>query len=169
MTFDEIFQQYVAQGFTKPTAGVAGIETLMPTTATVAPIVPIQQPQQTGGGGNDRDTFTTDTTDTTTNAGITSFSEGIQSLVDLYSQLPTPMNLIMRGIQNIQNPYTNIMGTLNKKTQDAIERDLARDVQSMGIGFGGDTTGQRAGGGGFGGNTAGGFSESDPSATEGSF
>jgi len=118
MTFDEIFQQYVAQGFTKPTAGVAGIESLMPTTATVAPIIPIQQQQQ-GGGARDDDF--TNVPDTTINAGITSFSEGIQSLVDLYSQIPTPMNLAIKAIENFQNPYTNIMGNLNQQTRDAID------------------------------------------------
>ena len=121
MTFDEIFQQYVAQGFTKPmggVSGVSGIETLMPTTATVAPITPIEQPQYTGGGGNDRDTFTTDTIDTTTNAGITSFSGGIQTLVDLYSQIPTPMNLAIKAIQNIQNPNLTMFGQPTREYQE---------------------------------------------------
>jgi hypothetical protein len=126
MTFDEIFQQYVAQGFTKPTAGVSGIETLMPTTATVAPITPIQQPQQTGGG---RDDDFTNVPDTTTNLGITSFSDAIQQMQDLYSQIPTPMNLAIKAIQNFQNPYTGIMGNLNQETLDAIARDQARDMQ----------------------------------------
>ena len=145
MTFDEIFQQYVAQGFTKPTAGVAGIETLMPTTATVAPIVPIQQPQDTGSGRDG----STNVPDTTTNAGITSFSGGIQSLVDLYSQLPTPMNLIMGGIQNIQDPYKDIFGNINTETQAAITREEVRDLQSR-IDRG--DFGGPAGGGGFSGH-----------------
>jgi hypothetical protein len=119
MTFDEIFQQYVAQGFTKPTAGVAGIETLMPTTATVAPIVPVQKPQQTGGG---RDNDYTNIPDTTTNAGITSFSEGIQSLVDLYSQIPTPMNLAIKAIQNIQNPNLTMFGQPTEAYQTQLEK-----------------------------------------------
>ena len=125
MTFDEIFQQYVAQGFTKPISGVSGIETLIPTTATVAPIVPVQQPQDTGGGRDDY----TNIADTTTNAGITSFSGGIQTLVDLYSQLPTPLNLIRKGIENIQDPYKDIFGRVNQATQAAINRELQRDLQ----------------------------------------
>lgn len=118
MTFDEIFQQYVAQGFTKPTAGVAGIESLMPTTATVAPIVPVEQPQDTGGG---RDDDYTNIPDTTTNAGITSFSEGIESLVDLYSQIPTPMNLAIKAIQNIQNPNLTMFGQPTREYQQQLE------------------------------------------------
>ena len=135
MTFDEIFQSYVDYGFTKPmggvsgVSGVSGIETLMPTTATVAPITPIQQPQIIDSGGNDRDTFTTDMTDTTTNAGIMSLSDGVQSIVDLYSKIPTPMNLAIRAIQNIQDPYKNITGVLNTATQAAITRESVRDLQ----------------------------------------
>ena len=33
-------------------------------------------------------------------------------------------------IDNYQNPYTNIMGNLNQQTQDAINRDIARDMQA---------------------------------------
>jgi len=167
MTFDEIFQNYVAQGFTKPVTGVGGIETLMPTTATVAPIIPIQQQQQGGGA---RDDFT-NVPDTTINAGITSFSDAIQQMQDLYSQLPTPLNLAIRGIQNFQNPYTGIMGNLNQQTQEAIARENLRDLQDrMGRGevdfSGGISTAQdaRRGGqysGGDGGNSSGGSGDSN--------
>ena len=146
MTFDEIFQQYVAQGFTKPmsgVSGVSGIETLMPTTATVAPIVPIQQPQDTGGG---RDDDFTNVPDTTTNLGITSLSDAVQGLADLYGQLPTPLNLVRRGIENIQDPYKDIFGNLNIETQAAITREEVRDLQSR-IDRG--DFGGPAGGGGF--------------------
>ena len=149
MTFDEIFQQYVAQGFTKPTAGVAGIETLMPTTATVAPIVPVQQPQDTGGG---RDDDFTNVPDTTTNLGITSFSDAIQQMQDLYSQLPTPTNLAIRAaqgignlIQNYGNQYTDITGTLTPAVQEAIQKDIIRESKDYNTG--GD--GGKNGGGGF--------------------
>ena len=73
------------------------------------------------------------------------------------------------------NPFGAIY-SLNRqknKQQEALE-EAAREAatQAAGRGFDmagtGDTSGGRAGGGGFGGNTAGGFSESDPSATEGS-
>jgi hypothetical protein len=56
MTFDEIFQQYVAQGFTKPTENISGIETLVSTDSGVAPIItdsgvaPIIPVQEQGGG-----------------------------------------------------------------------------------------------------------------------
>jgi len=152
MTFDEIFQQYVAQGFTKPTESISGIETLMPTTAIpILPVPTIQQPQQTGGG---RDNDYTNIPDTTTNAGITSFSEGIQSLVDLYSQIPTPMNLAIKAIENFQNPYTGIMGNLNTATQAAIARENLRDLQDrMGRGevdfSGGISAAQDAARGGY--------------------
>ena len=160
MTFDEIFQQYVAQGFTKPmggVSGVSGIETLMPTTATVAPIVPIQQPQDTGGG---RDDDFTNVPDTTTNLGITSLSDAVQGLVDLYGQLPTPMNLAIKGIENLQNQYTGIMGNLNTATQAAIARENLRDLQDrMGRGevdfSGGISAAQDAARGGYAGGRGG--------------
>jgi len=139
MTFDEIFQQYVAQGFTKPVSGVAGIETLMPTTATVAPIVPVQQPQQTDGG---RDSDYTNIPDTTTNAGITSFSEGIESLVDLYSQIPTPMNLAIKAIQNFQNPNTTIFGQPTGEYQQQLENTVQQINQNKQYFSGGDGGGR---------------------------
>ena len=158
MTFDEIFQQYVAQGFTKPTAGVAGIETLMPTTATVAPIVPVQQPQDTSGG---RDDNFTNIPDTTTNLGITSLSDAVQGLVDLYSKLPTPLNLVRRGIENIQNPYTNITGALKPEVQEAIQMDTVREMAREN---------ERSGGGGYQAGFDGGFMGGSGSASEmGSF
>lgn len=149
MTFDEIFQNYVAQGFTKPVTGVGGIETLMPTTATVAPIIPIQQQQQ-GGGARDDDS--TNVPDTTINAGITSFSDAIQQMQDLYSQLPTPTNLAIKAsqgignlIQNYGNQYTGITGTLTPAIQEAIQKDIIRESKDYNTG--GD--GGKNGGGGF--------------------
>jgi len=49
MTFDEIFQNYIAQGFTKPAADMSGIETLLPPVSGVTPIIPVQE--QGGGDG----------------------------------------------------------------------------------------------------------------------
>ena len=141
MTFDEIFQQYVDYGFTKPmsgVSGVSGIETLIPTTATVAPIIPIQQPQDTGGG---RDDDYTNIPDTTTNAGITSFSEGIQSLFDLYSQIPTPMNLAIKAIQNIQNPNLTMFGQPTQQYQQSLE-EMAADKRNIQQYTGGGDGGQ---------------------------
>ena len=179
MTFDEIFQNYVAQGFTKPVTGMEGmegIETLMPTTTTVAPIIPIQQQQQGGGARDDL----TNIPDTTINAGITSFSDAIQQMQDLYSQLPTPLNLAIAGfkglgslINNYQNPYTDIMGNLNQQTQDAIASDIASDMQASNQAN--NTGGYQAGyssdfmdgpSGGDGGNTGGSPGSSGPGGSD---
>ena len=166
MTFDEIFQNYVAQGFTKPTAGVSGIETLMPTTAIpISPVPTIQQPQQTGGG---RDDDFTNVPDTTTNLGITSFSDAIQQMQDLYSQLPTPTNLAIRAaqgignlIQNYGNQYTNITGALKPEVQEAIQMDTVREMAREN---------ERSGGGGYQAGFDGGFKGGSGSASEmGSF
>ena len=164
MTFDEIFQNYVAQGFTKPTAGVQGIESLMPTTATpIAPISTIQAPQ-----------ISTD--DTTTNNDT---DLGIMSLDTTdYSEVPSLYSQYMRptGIFDIIGLITNPLGYAAKNTIEyAMDQRKAAEVQEMGRDYDPYGLGEpgvdygRAGGGGFGGGTAGGFSESDPTATEGSF
>ena len=66
-------------------------------------------------------------------------------------------------IDNYQNPYTNIMGNLNQQTQDAINRDIARDMQASNqvnntggyqAGYSSDFMG--GGGGGGGGRDSGG-------------
>ena len=165
MTFDEIFQSYVDYGFTKPMGGISGIETLAPTVATsIEPISTVQEPQDITSGG-DRDGFTIDMTNTITNAGITSLSDGVQSIVDLYSSLPTPMNLIRRAVENIQDPYKDIFGNINTETQAAITRESVRDLQDrIDAGQFGSTTptaqdarrgGQYGGGDGNGGNNGG--------------
>ena len=158
MTFDEIFQQYVAQGFTKPTASISGIETLMPTTAIpISPVPTIQQPQQTGGG---RDDDYTNIPDTTTNAGITSFSEGIQSLVDLYSQIPTPMNLAIKAIENIQNPNLTMFGQPTSEYQQQLENTVQTINQNKQYFSGGDNSkGPSGGAHGMEGRAAGGWQD----------
>ena len=165
MTFDEIFQQYIAQGFTKPVSGVSGIETLTPATIPIAPI-PVIEPR---GGEND---INTNTIDTTNNAGINSFSDlsginsfsgGIQSLVDLYNQLPTPINLAIKGIQNFQNPYTGILGRLNdtglaaQASNMAQARGITKSLESRPSAYSG---GYPQGPGGSGGDHDGGASAS---------
>jgi hypothetical protein len=45
MTFDEIFQQYASQGFTKPVMA-QGIETIQPIMPLVKPILPITNKTQ---------------------------------------------------------------------------------------------------------------------------
>ena len=162
MTFDEIFQQYVAQGFTKPVGGVSGIETLAPAVATpVASISTVQEP-----------IMSVDDTTTNDNQGIMSIDTTDYSKVpSLYSQYMRPT-----GILDIVGLITNPLGYAAKNTfeyaidqQKAAEvQEMARDYDPYGLGTPGVDYG-RAGGGGFGGGTAGGFSESDPTATEGSF
>jgi len=156
MTFDEIFQQYALQGFTKPVGGVSGIETLVPTTTVTEPEIPINYTKT----NNDRD-------------------EGIMSLPTTdYSEVPSLYSQYMRptGIFDIISLITNPLGYAAKNTfQYAMDQRKAAEVQEMarnydpyGLGTPGVDYG-RAGGGGFGGGTAGGFRESDPTATEGSF
>ena len=118
---------------------------------------------------------------------------GIAKLFEVLGNIPTPFNLARRGLESLQGFNQRLRNTdfgrsatlkdyfqarRDRKAREeaaargaakASERAMERSVQESGRGFGGDTSGQRAGGGGFGGNTAGGFSEEDPSATEGSF
>lgn len=89
-----------------------------------------------------------------------------------YTQIPSMYSQYMqpRGIMDVLGLAMNPLGyAAGKSAQYLSDQSLAKDVQEMGIGFGGATSDDRAGGGGFGGDTAGGFSESDPTATEGSF
>jgi len=123
MTFDEIFQQYVAQGFTKPTASVQGIESLMPTTAIpISSVATIEQPQETDAGGNDRDTFS-NIIDTSTDLETPSFSKNIQTggiadLIKLGLRFAIPGagfllsgggQQILGGIQNLNQAFRNTM------------------------------------------------------------
>ena len=88
----------------------------------------------------------------------------------------TTAGLMALGFLGPIGAFTSLFAARTKAKKEAMERAkeaAARaETQRQGRGFDmagtGDTTGGRAGGGGFGGNTAGGFSESDPSATEGS-
>ena len=141
MTFDEIFQQYIAQGFTKPVSGVSGIETLTPATIPIAPIPVIEQSNEPSGDRdniNDTRPIDPNSFDYESSAyGVgPTFQGTIASLKDLYSNIPTPLNLAIAGfkgigslVNNYQNPYTDIMGNINQQTQDAINRDIAREMQ----------------------------------------
>ena len=75
------------------------------------------------------------------------------------------------GDPSYKGPKTQLDERLEKLLDLKQREEDAREqvTQAMGIGFGGSTSGDRAGGGGFGGDTAGGFDESEPTATEGSF
>ena len=146
MTFDEIFQNYVNYGFTKPVTPITygtGIESLAPIETPITS-------QQRDDGPN-----------------------SATQIVDIdYTKVPSLLSQYMKptGIIDVVSLLMSPVTYVAKRGFDyARDQSLAQTVQDMGIGFGGDTTGQRAGGGGFGGDTAGGFSESDPTATEGSF
>ena len=103
MTFDEIFQQYVNQGFTKPVVA-QGIETIQPIVPVVKPILPIGQQDSGDNNGPTMPTY-----DPNVGKGFYDYEAdaygvgptlrgGIAQLIDLYQQLPTPLNLINRGM-----------------------------------------------------------------------
>ena len=103
MTFDEIFQQYVNQGFTKPVVA-QGIETIQPIVPVVKPILPMGQQDSGNNNGPTMPTY-----DPNVGKGFYDYEAdaygvgptlrgGIAQLVDLYKQLPTPINLINRGM-----------------------------------------------------------------------
>ena len=152
MTFDEIFQQYVAQGFTKPTSGVSGIETLMPTTATLAPITPIQIQNLGGGQGQDYDP-TKDTTPTA-DLGFNSFSD----LFDRVTSIPgmiggviagIPGAIIGRGVDYFSSrgdPYGGLSTRgISPDVQAAIEKDIQREAKDYNTGGdGGSKSGGRS-------------------------
>jgi len=152
MTFDEIFQQYADYGFTKPMAGLSGIETIDP--IMMQSYIPDTETYVNEPLRDDR--------------GITSIPT---NQID-YTQVPSMLSQYMQptGIIDVASMILNPVTYVGKNLIDyARDQSLAQDVQEMGIGFGGATSQDRAGGGGFGGDTAGGFDESDPTATEGSF
>jgi len=112
MTFDEIFQQYASQGFTKPTTGVGGIESLTPTTETIAPIIPIQQQgdgrRGIGAFGNldpaTRQTITVDTySDVLGPPGAFEFSP---TEIEAYRNINSGLLQDYRG-KNVQPMFSN--------------------------------------------------------------
>ena len=111
MTFDEIFQQYVNQGFTKPTMP-QGIETIMPVEQVAKPI--IQQPVSDNGGINN--IVTPGSYDPNIGKNFYDYEAaaygvgptlqgGIAQLIDLYRQLPTPLNLALQGINYLTDKF----------------------------------------------------------------
>jgi len=108
MTFDEIFQQYVNQGFTKPVVA-QGIETIQPIAPVVKPILPIGQQDSGDNNGPTMPTY-----DPNVGKGFYDYEAdaygvgptlqgGIAQLIDLYNQLPTPINLAMKGANAFGN------------------------------------------------------------------
>jgi len=103
MTFDEIFQQYVSQGFTKPVVA-QGIETIQPIVPVVKPILPIGQQDSGDNNGPTMPTYDPNVGKNFYDYEADAYGVGptlrggIAQLVDLYKQLPTPINLINRGM-----------------------------------------------------------------------
>lgn len=89
-----------------------------------------------------------------------------------YTQVPGMFEQYMKpaGIMDYFTMTTSpiLYGGI-KAAQYGIDQQKLGNVMEQGIGFGGATSEDRAGGGGFGGDTAGGFDPSEPTATEGSF
>jgi len=111
MTFDEIFQQYAQQGFTKPNVP-QGIETIMPVEQVAKPI--IQQPISDNGGINN--IVTPGSYDPNIGKNFYDYEAaaygvgptlqgGIAQLIDLYRQLPTPLNLALQGINYLTDKF----------------------------------------------------------------
>ena len=116
MTFDEIFQNYIAQGFTKPAADMSGIETLVPPVSGVTPIIPIQQKGDGRGGvgafGNldpsTRQTITVDTySDVLGPPGAFEFSP---TEIEAYRNINSGLLQDYRGY-NVQPMFSNTGAT----------------------------------------------------------
>lgn len=112
MTFDEIFQRYAQQGFTKPTMP-QGIETIMPIEQIAKPIVPQQLSSDSGGINN---ITTLGSYDPNVGKNFYDYEAdaygvgptlqgGIAQLIDLYRQLPTPLNLALQGINYLTDKF----------------------------------------------------------------
>jgi len=103
MTFDEIFQQYASQGFTKPVMA-QGIETIQPIMPLVKPILPMGQQDSGDNNGPTMPTYDPNVGKNFYDYEADAYGVGptlrggIAQLVDLYKQLPTPINLINRGM-----------------------------------------------------------------------
>jgi len=175
------FDRYLASPFQPKTLDMSGgISTL--------PIVPpILNPNvgrggEGGGGQNTGPAPDTSGFDYETDAyGLDDMSAKDKGLTDDEQEALDNMNNpgLTKGMMGtigltalgFLNPFTAMLSlkTQSDKQKEALE-EAAKEAatQAAGIGFGGATSGDRAGGGGFGGDTAGGFDESDASATEGS-
>tara|TARA_Y100001938_G_scaffold9064_1_gene11136 strand:+ start:385 stop:1053 length:669 start_codon:yes stop_codon:yes gene_type:complete len=181
------FDRYLANPFKPYTLDMSGgITTLKP------PIFPM--PRQGGGGGGDgpggpgsADAPSPEEQSTTAddfgfglagNDPSMNMTEEEKEAIDEYNNPTTTKGMLgtaFAATLGFLNPVTAIASLAyqrNRARDAAMEQAREAATQAAGRGFDmagtGDTSGGRAGGGGFGGNTAGGFSESDPSATEGS-
>ena len=108
MTFDEIFQQYVNQGFTKPVVA-QGIETIQPIVPVVKPILPMGQQDSGDNNGPTMPTYDPNVGKNFYDYEADAYGVGptlrggIAQLIDLYQQLPTPLNLAMKGANAFGN------------------------------------------------------------------
>jgi len=127
MTFDEIFKQYASQGFTKPVMA-QGIETIQPIMPLVKPILPMGQQDSGDNNGPTMPTY-----DPNVGKGFYDYEAdaygvgptlqgGIAQLIDLYQQLPTPLNLAMKGA----NAFGNFID--QRQIQKNINEGLTGDV-----------------------------------------
>lgn len=53
--------------------------------------------------------------------------QGIGNMFTTFKNIPTPLNLARRAMENINNPYTDVFGRLNARTKTAIQKDIQRD------------------------------------------
>lgn len=118
MTFDEIFQQYVNQGFTKPVVA-QGIETIQPIKPVVKPILPIGQQDSGDNNGPTMPTYDPNVGKNFYDYEADAYrigptlQGGIAQLIDLYQQLPTPLNLAIKGA----NAFGNFIDQFSENSQ----------------------------------------------------
>ena len=118
MTFDEIFQQYVNQGFTKHVVA-QGIETIQPIMPLVKPILPIGQQDSGNDNGPTMPTYNPNVGKNFYDYEADAYGVGptlrggIAQLIDLYQQLPTPLNLAMKGA----NAFGNFIDQFSENSQ----------------------------------------------------
>jgi hypothetical protein len=148
----DIYNSMKAYGFTdQDIANALRARGLYDTTpAPTAPVQPLQ-PNMTkpnGGGKDENDTFGVKNTSSifgglniedpeaeaygigpTVGGTFARMRSGLGNIVTTLRGLPTPLNLALRAIENINNPYTNVLGNLNKATRQAINRESVRDLQ----------------------------------------
>ena len=136
--------QEIADALSAQKASASSVEP-----AAVAP-APINIINQSGGGGEKDDDDNDDKN--TNNAGLKGF-DAVRS-AGLFALNPVGFvaaKAIGNLVDNYKNPYTNIMGGLNKDTRDAIGREDARESKSgqAGSGTGGVGASGPGSGGGY--------------------
>jgi hypothetical protein len=137
MTFDEIFQQYASQGFTKPIVP-KGIETIQPIMPVIKPILPIGQQDSGNDNGPTMPTYDPNVGKNFYDYEADAYGVGptlmggIAQLVDLYKQLPTPINLAMKGANAFGNFVDQFSG--NSQGINAVTRPGTYSYDDSGTG-----------------------------------